>query len=154
MPSQMWQAFHKLRLNEKLKDTWSIFIAHVPMPPQLRAYTSPCYQIIVDRVFKHMIARKKVTPNFVTIDNDSLSVREENVVRYMSGYVAFHLLNKYRKSTSDPELHSKWKYFTSVLECMKTKEELPCNDSVEDYSRMWSEHIDKGGLCQVKPEVC
>ena len=82
---------------------------HVPMPPQLRAYTSPCYQIVVDRVFKHMIARKKVTPNFVTTD-DSLIVREENVVRYMSGYVAFHLLSKYRKSTSDPELQSKWKY--------------------------------------------
>ena len=153
VPSQMWQAFHKLRLSEKLKDTWSIFIMHVPMPPQLRAYTSPCYQIVVDRVFKHMIARKKVTPNFVTTD-DSLIVREENVVHYMSGYVAFHLLSKYRKSTSDPELQSKWKYFTSVLEGMKTKEELPCNDSIEDYSRMWSEHIDRGGLCHVKPEVC
>ena len=92
-------------------------------------------------------------PNFVTTD-DSLIVREENVVRYMSGYVAFHLLSKYRKSTSDPELQSKWKYFTSVLEGMKTKEELPCNDSIEDYSRMWSEHIDRGGLCHVKPEVC
>ena len=33
MPSQMWQAFQ----SEKLK---SIFVTHVPMPPQLRAYVA------------------------------------------------------------------------------------------------------------------
>ena len=124
------------------------------MPPQLCIYTSPCYQIVADQVFKHMIARKEVTPNFVTID-DSLSVREKNVVCYniMSGYVAFHLLSKYCKSASDLELQSKWKYFISVLEGMKTKEELPCNGSIEDYSKMWSEHMKCGGSQKIRVQL-
>ena len=95
-----------------------------------------------------MISRKNVTLNFVTTD-DSLSVREENVVHYMSGYVAFHLLNKYHKSTSDSELHSNGNI------SLKDKGGATVQyDSIEDYSRMWSEHIDRGGLYQVKPEVC
>lgn len=71
----------------------------------------------------------------------------------MSGYVAFHLSKKYGKATANSELRSKWRYFTHVLGRMKTEEQLPCEDSIEDYSRAWSEHIDRGGLCHIKPEV-
>ena len=43
---------------------------------------------------------------------------------------------------------------THVLQSMKAEEELLCEETVEDYSRAWSEHIDRGGLCHIKPEVC
>ena len=71
----------------------------------------------------------------------------------MAGYVTFDLLKKYREGTSNSELHSKWRYFMHVLEKMKAEEQLQCEDNVEDYSRVWSEHIDRGGLCYIKPEV-
>ena len=68
----------------------------------------------------------------------------------MSGYVAFHLLSKYCKSASDSELQSK---FISVLEGMKTKEKLPCNGSIEDYSKMWSEHMKCGGSQKIRVQL-
>ena len=40
-----------------------------------------------------------------------------------------------------------------VLEKVKAEEQLQCEDNVEDYSRVWSEYIDHGGLCHIKPEV-
>ena len=36
-----------------------------------------------------------------------LSLREENVVYYVSGLVAFKFTKKYQQSTSDPELKAK-----------------------------------------------
>ena len=127
---------------------------YASLPCHLHAHTNQCYQIVLDRVFKDMIAQKKGPVHYVTPEDGALSVREENVVHYMSGYVAFHLSKKYRKGTTDPELRSKWKYFMHVLGRMKAEEQLPCEDSIEDYSRAWTEHIDRGGLCHIKPEVC
>lgn len=42
---------------------------------------------------------------------------------------------------------------THILGRMKAEEQLPCEDSINDYSKAWSEHIDRGGLCHIKSEV-
>ena len=123
------------------------------LPHHLYSHSNQCFQILLDKIFKDMIAQKKESVSPVMPDDGVLSVREENALRYMSGYVAFHLLNKYRKATADPEQSRKWKFFVHVLEKMKLEEQLPCEDNVEDYSRAWSEHINRGGLCHTKPEV-
>ena len=81
-------------------------------------------------------------------------MREENVLRYMSGYVAVKLLKKYRKGSANTKTKRKWKYFVRVLEEMKSDEQLlHFQDTLDDYTKKWSEHIDRGRLYHVKPEV-
>lgn len=40
-----------------------------------------------------------------------------------------------------------------VLKEMKCEDQLVCDDTVEDYTKAWSEQIDRGDLYHVKPEV-
>ena len=71
----------------------------------------------------------------------------------MSGYVAVTLLKKYRKGKADSAMKNKWWYFVRVLNAMKCEDQPLCNDTVEDYTKAWSEEIDRGSLYHVKPEV-
>ena len=87
--------------------------------------------------------------------NIKLSEREENVVRYMSGYVVVKLLKKYKNRSSNARCNTKWKSFVRVLEKMQAESQPLYGDidTVEDYSEAWSEHIDRGGLFHVKQEL-
>ena len=87
LPSGIWHEFHQLRLNDELKDGWSQLIMNISLPSYLHPHTTLCYQLIVDRLFKHMVDKKKCTASSI-VPTVKLSVRDENVVRYMSGYVA------------------------------------------------------------------
>ena len=114
LPNQMLRKFHQVCLSDKLRLTWSKFVMSASLPHHLYSQSNQCYQILLDRIFKDMIAQKKGPVSPVAPDDGTLlSVREENVLRYMSGYVTFHLLKKYRKSTADPEQSRKWNFFCS-----------------------------------------
>ena len=149
----MWSAFHQLRLSEQPKDAWRRFMAHSLLPAQ---HADQCLQLIIDRLFKRVITTKTKRlhkTSHTPPDDPKLSEHEDNVVYYMSGFVAFKLMRKYRKSSTDPELQTKWRYFVSVLEKMKAEEQVPCDDTVEDYCRAWTEHIDRGGLYYIEPKI-
>ena len=88
LPNQMWRAFHQIRLSDKLKETWSKSIMYASLPTHLTAHADLCFPLVVDRVFKHMIAQKKGPTCPTAPDENTLCVREENVVRYMAGYVS------------------------------------------------------------------
>lgn len=116
----LWSAFHQLRLSGHPKEAWHRLMSQAQLPLHLKQHTDKCFQLIIDRLLKHMVQAMKselhTTPRSV-----ELSVREDNVVYYMSGFVAFKLMKKYCKSTTDPELQSKWKFYVSILEKMKAE---------------------------------
>ena len=119
-------------------------------------YSRQSLQILLDRSFNHLIAERNSTKAAATSkitdeSNINISKREENVVR--SGYVAVKLLKKYRKGNASSAVKNKWHYFVKILSEMKCKDQPLCNDTVEDYTKAWSEQIDQGGLYHVKPEV-
>ena len=74
LPSQMWHAFHPVRLSDKLKETWSEFVVYASLPHHLHAHTNQCYQLVLDRVFKDMIAQKKGPTCSVAPDDCVVSV--------------------------------------------------------------------------------
>lgn len=153
---KVWSKFHKLRLCPILRECWKEYLRTSRVPTHLLKYSDQSLQVMLDRVLKYMIKQRSTTAAGPTKDDDiKLSEREENVVRYMSGYVAVKLLKKYRRKSSSATLinKKKWKYFVSVLEKMKCESQPLCDDTFEDYSRSWSEHIDRGGLFHVKSEV-
>ena len=151
---RMWSTFHQFRVSETAIDAWRRFMVQTVPHPQLLAHASNlCFQLVIDRVLKCMIEMRK---NKLSTSKPKikLSVREENVIYYMSGFVAVKLIKKYQHSSSNPELSSKCSYFVGVLREMKAEEQPLCNDTMVDYSRTWCEQIDRGGLYKVKTEVC
>ena len=154
---RMWSMFHKLRLSEEMCKKWNVFLQRCNVPSSLQKYGRQSLQVMFDRSFKHIVAERnsaKTASSRATEGSiDTISEREENVVRYMSGYVAVKLLKKFRKGNADTVVKKKWKYFVRILNKMKCEDQPLCNDSVEDYSKAWSEQIDRRGLYHVKPEV-
>jgi hypothetical protein len=83
-----------------------------------------------------------------------LTAIETNAVRYMAGYVAVNLLKRYNKPTKHAQLKIKRNYFVRVLKGMKATEQPEMiDDSVVDYSRVWSDLIDRGGLYHISDDV-
>ena len=64
----------------------------------------------------------------------------------MSSYVAVSLLKKYRRPTKHPQFKVKWELFIHVLTGMKAVNQPGEPESVLDYTKLWSELIDRGGL--------
>ena len=83
----------------------------------------------------------------------SLTYIESNAVRYMAGFVAVKLLKKFKKSTKSAELRTKNKLFIRILQNMKAIEQPGEPDSLTEYSSLWSELIDRGGLYHINDDV-
>ena len=83
-----------------------------------------------------------------------LTAMESNAIRYMSGYVAVSLLRKCRKPTKQPHLKMKWALFEHVLMEMKAVDQPGEPESVLEYTKLWSDLIDRGGLYHINDEVC
>ena len=66
-----------------------------------------------------------------------LSIRELNVIRYTTVYVVLKMKKKYPVPSS---------FFDDAMICMYNC----CGvGSIEDYSRIWVEQVDRGGLYHV-----
>ena len=72
----------------------------------------------------------------------------------MAGYVAIKLLKRYRKPSNHPQVHLKRQLFERVLKKMSAADQPDPVESVVDYTRLWSELIDRGGLYHINDEVC
>ena len=153
---RMWSTYHKLRTSEDLRKKWSTYFQSSSAPANLKEYSLQTLQVLLDRALRYILSKRNTAGAKLKTESNNcdVSVREENVVRYMSGYVAVKLLKKYRKGSGHSKMKSKWKYFVKILEEMKSDEHLfDHQDTLDDYTKAWSEHIDRGGLCHVKPEV-
>ena len=84
--------------------------------------------------------------------NSALTNLKKSAVRYMAGYVAITLLKRYRKPSARPEVQLKHKLFIAVLGRMSADNQPESIDSLEDYSRLWSELIDHGGLYHINDQ--
>ena len=72
---------------------------------------------------------------------DKLFSEEENVIRYMSGYVALKLMKKYKK-----EDYTKASQF---VECLAGMAVDGPESSFYEYTKEWMKLVDRGGLFQV-----
>ena len=151
----VWSAFHQLRANDKLKQSWNAFI-FTQVPQDCQQEHPLALQLLLDRVLKRMLANKaKVMEqkSDATSEARPLTTLESNAIRYMSGYVGVSLLKKYRRSSKNPQLKLKWDLFVRVLKGMCATDQPGEPDSILDYSKVWSETIDRGGLYHINDKV-
>ncbi len=62
------------------------------------------------------------------------------------------LMKKFRKRTS-PSLQPKHIEYVRMLGSMKANFEDSGVDSLHDYTRVWVEQVDRGGLCHIRDEI-
>ena len=77
-----------------------------------------------------------------------LTSEEEEILRYVAGYVPFSLKRKYLKQRYLPEGRA----ILTVLESWST-EEAKHELSFLDYTRKWTEERNRGGLFTIKDDM-
>ena len=90
-------------------------------------------QVILKRIVVNILNKCQKTNAAPFVQVDRMTEREENVVRYMAGYVASKIKKKY-------PLHSHLIHFE--------KDDTTLNytgDDLQDFTCIWSEQIDRGG---------
>ena len=109
----------------------------------------------MDRLLRKLleVQSKMKTRSEITEDVRPLTSQKSNAIRYMAGYVAITLMKRYKKSTKHAELKIKHQFFVQVLKGMQASD-LPGDvDTLSDYTRLWSELIDRGGLYHINDKV-
>ena len=71
----------------------------------------------------------------------------------MAGYVAVKLLRHYSRKPKKPSLIIKYDICTKILKTMQAEHQPTGADSVESYSTLWEELIDRGGLYHISDDV-
>ena len=96
-------------------------------------------------------------PDTSHIPINELTVREMNVVRYMSGYVASKLTKRCRKKSKNSLVQKKHQMFVAVPKEMvenRSNVEMGSDECIDtDVTLEWTELTDRGGLIHVKAEV-
>lgn len=71
----------------------------------------------------------------------------------MAGFVAVNLLKKFRKPSKNQQTKHKRDLFVCVLTSMQALGQPGEPETVIEYSTLWSETIDQGGLYHINDEV-
>ena len=135
--------FHKFRFSEALLKTWSSFLCAVKAPLPLQVEAQLTLQLLVDRLFKRLItitaAETDCKYKVQKAQDVHLTLREQNAIRYMAGYVAVKLKTKYKKTISKhAEVAKKRELFVKVLSGMEADQQVDGVDSIESYTRTWT----------------
>lgn len=157
---QIWHDFHKLRFNPTLHATWSSYLKAVETPSSLMTESSLLFQLLVDRLFKHFIAARAddhldcaQTQQSTGHKSLPMTIREQNAIRYMAGYVATTLKKQFFKRSKNPGLREKREIFVQILSAMEASDQPSGVQTILEYTTLWTQMLDRGGLYHVKDEV-
>ena len=149
----VWKAFHRMRNSQDIQTTWTDYIATKHLGSSEIHLT---LQLLLDRLLKAMLknqANSKCESANASTDQQPVTPREKNAIRYMAGYVVVSLLKTFKKPVKKATMKEKHDIFIQILSHMKAKEQPSGVDSLSDYTRLWSELIDRGGLYHIGDEV-
>ena len=116
-------------------------------------YRSLGKQLTVDRMLKQFTNQKLFDDIYISYftSNDesemctspalSLSTDEDNIIRYIAGYVPFKLFKKYEKKSSEKA--------SSYIECLSHMKVNGNEGSFATYATAWIEEMNRGGLFEI-----
>ena len=137
---KIWKSFQKLRFN-KLGKMWSdLFLSNEGNIPKL----SPLiYQSITQKLYSELINCHIGTINDIKVASSrsevaSLTVDEENIIRYVAGYVPFKLLLQYEKNMAAEAVQ--------VIDCLAG---MAVNGDAMEYTSKWIDLVNRGGAFDV-----
>ncbi len=113
-------------------------------------------QLFLDRAIKAMLkfeAEASTAMPIAVTTATEFTQRERNAMRYMAGYVIVAFLKKYKRPIKNPALLEKYALYSKILSHLKAEQQPIQMDSLLDYTRIWSELIDRGGVYHVNKKV-
>ena len=134
---KLWWNFHVLRLSENLKSKWLSCVGVLHLPEDVLSVADLVLQILLKRMFQNVIQELTAAPAQTQSPAEELMPRDENVVRCMAGYVLHQLKKKYPQHSG---------FFSDILADGTLDFDV---QTIEDYSRVWVEQVDRGSLCKV-----
>ena len=143
----IWTNFHHVRQSGCLCEHWDGVVTRA-VPQKMEDDSHLCLQLLLDVLMKELISRK-ARPSAACLATPTINHHEENAVRYMAGYVAVKLTRRYSRKTRNNELKLKWQLFVDVLNKLKAQNQPGNPDSLFEYTKEWSELIDRGGLYHI-----
>lgn len=149
--AQVWVSFHQLRCSTDIKQVWKECVPEISR--SLRE-VNLALQLTLDRLLKQMLSVRAKKLKSVSVESEcKLTPMESNAVRHMAGYVAVKLLKQFRKPTRNVKIKEKREFFVRVLKSMKARDQPGEPESMLQYTTVWTELIDRGGLYHISDEV-
>jgi hypothetical protein len=139
----MWARFHEIRTSAEFLSRWSSFTTSALGEPATPILT----QHLTTLMFRGMIDQQFPLAESTGAEEElpSLSVQEENALRYAAGYVCRNLRKKLTR-TSHPLKQELVLGIMDLLECQG-------DDDGDESSEAWLNSIDRGGLWYVSDET-
>ena len=81
-----------------------------------------------------------------------MSKAEEQILYYVSGYIIFSMIGKYKRIINNNEKNIAAKDALKFLNSLKTKCSEKIGTLLEDYVERWIEITDRGGLVKANEE--
>ena len=135
---KMWTTFFRLRQN-KLPSLWRQFLHSISCSS---ATQEPLFMELVNEVyFENMVKKKYAATHCKAITSTSLTVDEENIIRYACGFVGKKLHDRFIKQHG--------RKAAEFVECIDSMHVAGEASSFLDYTREWVNKVNRGGLFYV-----
>ncbi|XP_070563402.1 uncharacterized protein [Ptychodera flava] len=143
----MCSAFHGIRLDDEIENEFLAFLSCNEISISSRTVTF-LVQFLLTQLMKLLLQAKCNGINCTTLDNgkvDGLSKDEEQVLRYVSGFIPHKLICFYRRHQGNKSAQA----CLAFLETLRTNAGNDTSISFLNYTKKWVELLNRGGLFQV-----
>ncbi|XP_038057804.1 uncharacterized protein LOC119729269 [Patiria miniata] len=145
----LWRAFHKYRL--EVNDKWIELLQAMGLYREGQHVHLVCQfllQAVLQAIIEDRNKQDKPIDNQAETKSESLSPQEEQVLRYVSGYIPFSLFKNLNKQKND----------TAMTYCKFLKSwKVDCSDETArtffQYTNDWIDKQNRGGLFRVSDGV-
>lgn len=134
----LWRKFHLAQAKGELPELWQRLTSKWNIAIDDRLLEQSLYQELFETSMKeHFTATATVCSADSTVDI-VLSVDELNVMRYVGGYVARHILRRYEKSAGE--------HYHQCITCLGEMAVAGEGEDLLSYTRKWIDKVNRGGL--------
>nr|XP_054762129.1 uncharacterized protein LOC129268622 [Lytechinus pictus] len=145
--SKMCSTFHSMRIDSEVCRVWEDLISATTLVVPLDIIRLT--QQYLMRKILYIITKRRIQQDSVQTEGEAtLTDHDQNVIRYVAGYIPHALVKRYRKQTSE-----KAKKFLSILKSWKSGQEDIEADSFLEYTCTWTNLVNRGGLFTVNDKV-
>ena len=141
--TEMWKNFHSLRLSDSLWGEWSKFLTEQVDIDISEFMKNIVLQETLKELLEIVVQRRNIVPTDKELrkQEQEYTTHDQEVLRYIAGFIPYALMKKYRKLSSDAA-----KQYVVFLEKLKVKEDHTDVDSFLEYTNEWTRLQNRGGL--------
>ena len=139
---KLWREFHRVSMST-LSDLWKAFL--IEIGSELPAIVQ---QFVNEKILKSLLQSMSEESDHVRSSarrKKILSSEEENIIRYVAGFVFFSMLKRYERQKTS-QLSS------AAVDFLNEMSVTGKESSLLEYTSAWIEAVNRGGLFQIRDE--